>query len=897
MLPNHALISGTFGATFSKTLLTTKRSSSASPPLAKKNKSAFDAAPKSPAVLVEKSMLAWMTPPTLLPKSLLPEPLLPLVTDKDGRISTKPPYERPKDPMRLDAARILKYPTGEADPVYQQALAAAIEGGGGPPCYRCKRGPDKCGGSAVCVLTSNVFTAKKTLKCRGCLRPTRADIDLVTKMTSGSHAGNYLHLNCALMWHETHAGEAAVPYKEPCEQIKEFALDFVSGKHAVARLQMTAGGGKTNMLVYLVHMLRERGISFIVLVYNVAAKEELLARGLVPQEVLNFHSFLYRAYRAFISATLSEALIMTQERTSAARDVKPVVCDIKVRLLVVLHFSREPLHVGRTLTNLYKAFVQGLADIARTKGFGCAGKPACTDVGALLALVETYSLARRLDGAFNALSQPDKMTLARKVGVDPADPGFKAALIEHGVNVAASVLELSFQAATSTELNGSSFLRNHATNKNMTFPVIDSVDMQYVPTRLQLAYPTTSVTLVDEAHDLDSCQGLTLEAMTRDGTKLVTVDDDGQYMYGWRGVDRDTHLSLMAGAHHLLLANNYRNARSIVTLAQSVYDEIPILMTIRPMVDLEGVVAEDANFFSFPLAYERRSVMIIGRTFSHVFQLYMILVGMGVPAKMHGQPETASQLKALHDEINEHLGTLARVRAALLERVASNAPSANSIDYDLHVGLLELMKVFERREPLPALDLPETTAAFVTFLYDFFAPTATVSGVVRMGTIHWSKGLEADDVYIVQPRLLPLPERIALGGWERYEELCVQFVAYTRARERLILLSHLDDFNRQNLLHLWDEPVPCSQEPSQEAAADESDESDADELDDASVQAALLLLELTALPVSQAALNMAFKSVIRKAHPDRNFGSAAATERSAALLAARATIKKALHAA
>ena len=43
-----------------------------------------------------------------------------------------------------------------------------------------------------------------------------------------------------------------------------------------------------------------------------------------------------------------------------------------------------------------------------------------------------------------------------------------------------------------------------------------------------------------------------------------------------------------------------------------------------------------------------------------------------------------------------------------------------------------------------------------------------------MGTIHWSKGLEADDVYILQPKTLPLAERIALGDWHKYEELCVQ---------------------------------------------------------------------------------------------------------------------------
>ena len=64
---------------------------------------------------------------------------------------------------------------------------------------------------------------------------------------------------------------------------------------------------------------------------------------------------------------------------------------------------------------------------------------------------------------------------------------------------------------------------------------------------------------------------------------------------------------------------------------------------------------------------------------------------------------------------------------------------------------------------------------FSDFLHTFFkANNKAATGIIMMGTIHWSKGLEADDVYIVQPATLPLPERIALGGWQKYEELCIQ---------------------------------------------------------------------------------------------------------------------------
>jgi len=49
------------------------------------------------------------------------------------------------------------------------------------------------------------------------------------------------------------------------------------------------------MLVYLAHVLRNAGTSFIILVYNVAAKDELLSRGLLPHEVFNYHSFAFRS--------------------------------------------------------------------------------------------------------------------------------------------------------------------------------------------------------------------------------------------------------------------------------------------------------------------------------------------------------------------------------------------------------------------------------------------------------------------------------------------------------------------------------------------------------------------------------------------------------------------------
>ena len=55
------------------------------------------------------------------------------------------------------------------------------------------------------------------------------------------------------------------------------------------------------------HLARQQKKRVIVLVFNVKARENLLRRGLRPSEVMNFHSFLSKAYRAYVNASVGEA--------------------------------------------------------------------------------------------------------------------------------------------------------------------------------------------------------------------------------------------------------------------------------------------------------------------------------------------------------------------------------------------------------------------------------------------------------------------------------------------------------------------------------------------------------------------------------------------------------------
>ena len=60
-------------------------------------------------------------------------------------------------------------------------------------------------------------------------------------------------------------------------------------------------------------------------------------------------------------------------------------------------------------------------------------------------------------------------------------------------------------------------------------------------------------------------------------------------------------------------------------------------------------------------------------------------------------------------------------------------------------------------------------------------------GMVTLSTVHRAKGKEADNVFILLPHLMPLPN--AETPEEREAEDCVRFVAVTRAKHKLVFVE------------------------------------------------------------------------------------------------------------
>ena len=67
--------------------------------------------------------------------------------------------------------------------------------------------------------------------------------------------------------------------------------------------------------------------------------------------------------------------------------------------------------------------------------------------------------------------------------------------------------------------------------------------------------------------------------------------------------------------------------------------------------------------------------------------------------------------------------------------------------------------------------------------------TRNQSGVVSLSTMHRAKGLEANNVFIAYPELLPSPMCKDDNEWQMEMEKNLEYVALTRAKKKLFFLD------------------------------------------------------------------------------------------------------------
>lgn len=311
-----------------------------------------------------------------------------------------------------------------------------------------------------------------------------------------------------------------------------------------------------------------------------------------------------------------------------------------------------------------------------------------------------------------------------------------------------------------------------ALEQDMRMPkTVDFADMLWLPHVLHLQPKQYPFILADEAQDFNKAQTELILSGLEPGGRIIAVGDPFQSVYGFRGADVDSIPNLIErlDAETFPLPICYRCPTSVIEVAQMFVPAIQAAPGAK-----EGSVEYISDTFVTKEAVS--GDMILCRTNAPLVKPIYALIRQGRKASIRGrnigkglrvliekfEPKSISLLELLSKlhryEDREVAKLMARDRTNQAEAVMDRVETI----YALSEGCETIQELKDKTE---------------TIFSD------KVEGVVG-SSVHRAKGLEADTVFVIRPDLMPHP--LAKQAWEMQQERNLQYVACTRAKDRLV---------------------------------------------------------------------------------------------------------------
>lgn len=318
--------------------------------------------------------------------------------------------------------------------------------------------------------------------------------------------------------------------------------------------------------------------------------------------------------------------------------------------------------------------------------------------------------------------------------------------------------------------------------KTNTF-TIDFTDMIYLPVAKDMKCFTHDFVFIDECQDLNACQRkLFLKMMKPKTGRFIAVGDPHQAIYGFAGADSNSFESLrnIPNTTTLPLSVCYRCSTSIIDLAQKIVPQIQAFEKAT-----EGVVDLKAKISDVEV-----DDMILCRLTAPLVELCFSYISRGIPAYVKGRDIGSNLIKMIDKtkkvnlvamfndlgvESRKLLSTIVRKQKITLSE-AEDTPLYQSFE-----DRLQCLEVLSN-----GLD---NVHELKSRIKSIFADSA--KGIM-MSTVHRSKGLESERVFIICPDKLPL-RRKNMKPWQMEQEVNLQYVAYTRAKSHLGIIENYKD--------------------------------------------------------------------------------------------------------
>ncbi len=312
--------------------------------------------------------------------------------------------------------------------------------------------------------------------------------------------------------------------------------------------------------------------------------------------------------------------------------------------------------------------------------------------------------------------------------------------------------------------------------------VIDYTDMIYFPAIKNIRMYQHDWVFIDECQDLNAAQRTMFLKTIKLGGRFVAVGDAKQSIYGFCGADEESFYKLTQIPHtaKLPLSICYRCDANIIRLAQTIVPQIQYRSGAP-----DGVVDREAK-----MADVKDGDMVLCRVSAPLTKLCMHYIANGVKAFVKGKDIGTNLINMIKKTKAKNMdrcmtklnGELGKFLGKIMDKKHCNEKEAKENDQ---------YKIMEDRIlSIQVLSEGLTTCqAVINRIESIFSDTATEG--ICLSTIHKSKGLENDRVFVICEDKLFLKSAMR-QAWSAQQEYNLVYVMMTRAKH---YLGYIQDFS------------------------------------------------------------------------------------------------------
>jgi superfamily I DNA/RNA helicase len=316
----------------------------------------------------------------------------------------------------------------------------------------------------------------------------------------------------------------------------------------------------------------------------------------------------------------------------------------------------------------------------------------------------------------------------------------------------------------------------------------DFTDMVFLPNHLNLQTQKYDIVFIDECQDLNACQReLMKKAIKPDTGRFIAVGDPAQAIYGFAGADSDSFQKLIDIPNTITLPLSvcYRCGSDIIDYAKKL------------MPQIEASPNAKKGLIDFNSSYKKivKGDMVICRNTMPLVALCMKYLSKGIKAYVMGTDISASLITMIEScrrktEEFSCENIFARIYKEKNKLVKNIMNKEKCTEQEANENSL-VISFSDKISTLETLSNGCLTGDdLIGKLKIIFSDDA--DGIC-LSTIHKSKGLEADRVFIIHQDLMP--SKYAKKDWEKLQEKNLMYVAYTRAKSVLGFVSDFDAYS------------------------------------------------------------------------------------------------------